>query len=511
MKTIMVVALTLVGVLSGSPCNDAADAATANTGLVGVFIPECDSDGAYLPRQCHASTGYCWCVDTEGQEILGTSQRTWETTTVIDCSAVPACLLSAHTIRLTGEAGSYVPQCHSDGSYSSEQCNTDECWCVVSDGTEITGTRVSATSQTKFDCDSVPYCLLGRLDATRSGTVGSFLVQCNADGSFASRQFRASSGQSWCVDSTGIEVEGTRESITDTSSFDCDNLPPCFTEAHVANTAGLTGLFKPACLANGAYAPRQCHASTGYCFCSDSQGLEVLGSRRSAGDELVDCENLPECFSAAHVARNRNLIGNFIPSCNEDGTFSREQCHRSTGYCWCSNQSGDEISGTRRGPGQTHLDCSNLPQCLRTLAATGGKRKFGAYLPQCDDSGYFSPRQCHGSTGYCWCVDPESGRELSGTRRSPGGGQFLDCAAELENQEDSDSDSESDEKGHYGKHLPIALVSGALALGTVVAVVVAFRSRRRIVAGGTVVVHEMARGDTTVCEDRDSVPFVTKP
>lgn len=38
---------------------------------VGQYIPECDQSGAYEPMQCHGSTGYCWCVDRNGQEISG--------------------------------------------------------------------------------------------------------------------------------------------------------------------------------------------------------------------------------------------------------------------------------------------------------------------------------------------------------------------------------------------------------------------------------------------------------
>ena len=34
----------------------------------------------------------------------------------------------------------------------------------------------------------------------------------------------------------------------------------------------------------------------------------------------------------------------------------------------------------------------------------------GRYSPTCDDGGGYSPYQCHGSTGYCWCVDAENNR-----------------------------------------------------------------------------------------------------
>ena len=42
----------------------------------GLFIPECDRSGKYLPVQCYKSEGYCWCVDPDsGRPIPGTSTR----------------------------------------------------------------------------------------------------------------------------------------------------------------------------------------------------------------------------------------------------------------------------------------------------------------------------------------------------------------------------------------------------------------------------------------------------
>ena len=37
-----------------------------------VFMPECRPDGSYAPEQCDKSTGQCWCVDKNGNELVGT-------------------------------------------------------------------------------------------------------------------------------------------------------------------------------------------------------------------------------------------------------------------------------------------------------------------------------------------------------------------------------------------------------------------------------------------------------
>ena len=38
----------------------------------------------------------------------------------------------------------------------------------------------------------------------------------------------------------------------------------------------------------------------------------------------------------------------------------------------------------------------------------------GTFVPKCKDNGDFEETQCHGSTGYCWCVDND-GKKLPGT------------------------------------------------------------------------------------------------
>lgn len=47
--------------------------AIARKPTVGIFIPECRLDGSYSETQCHAATGYCWCVTNDGKPIAGTS------------------------------------------------------------------------------------------------------------------------------------------------------------------------------------------------------------------------------------------------------------------------------------------------------------------------------------------------------------------------------------------------------------------------------------------------------
>ncbi|KAL5463602.1 hypothetical protein EMCRGX_G032515 [Ephydatia muelleri] len=49
------------------------------------------------------------------------------------------------------------------------------------------------------------------------------------------------------------------------------------------------------------------------------------------------------------------------------------------------------------------------PLCPVVRDQVSNATLIGAYLPSCEADGSFTPVQCHGSTGYCWCVDPVSG------------------------------------------------------------------------------------------------------
>ncbi|XP_038840780.1 saxiphilin-like [Salvelinus namaycush] len=44
---------------------------------------------------------------------------------------------------------------------------------------------------------------------------------------------------------------------------------------------------------------------------------------------------------------------------------------------------------------------------------------IGAFIPTCDAAGQYTPEQCSGSTGYCWCVT-RTGQKIPGTETPPG-------------------------------------------------------------------------------------------
>ncbi|XP_070544583.1 testican-1-like [Ptychodera flava] len=60
--------------------------------------------------------------------------------------------------------------------------------------------------------------------------------------------------------------------------------------------------------------------------------------------------------------------------------------------------------------------CYSALADVPTIVVRGEVRPLaGAYVPSCDETGYYAKTQCHSSTGYCWCVD-KYGTEYGNTR-----------------------------------------------------------------------------------------------
>ena len=102
-----------------------------------------------------------------------------------------------------------------------------------------------------------------------------------------------------------------------------------------------------------------------------------------AQDPLTSCEQAQINASG--------LIGEFIPQCEEDGSYASTQCWGSTGECWCVDEYGIEIPGTRSSPGQGMPDCaSTIDAC--TLSPDPGvcfaaiqMYYFNQETQQCED------------------------------------------------------------------------------------------------------------------------------
>ncbi|NXI36813.1 THYG protein, partial [Galbula dea] len=96
--------------------------------------------------------------------------------------------------------------------------------------------------------------------------------------------------------------------------------------------------------------------------------------------------------------------------------FRTVQCSRNGLSCWCVDENGFEVPGSK----QNGYPVSCLSFCQlqkqRILVSRYINSSSISYIPQCLDSGAFDVVQCDTKLGQCWCVDPE-GMEIYGTRQ----------------------------------------------------------------------------------------------
>uniref|UniRef100_A0A8U7NHQ6 Nidogen 2 n=1 Tax=Corvus moneduloides TaxID=1196302 RepID=A0A8U7NHQ6_CORMO len=171
-----------------------------------------------------------------------------------------------------------------------------------------------------------------------------------------------------------------------------------------------------------------CYNTPGSFSCRCQPGYVGDGFQCTYG-ELTPCEHAR--MYPREVPPGPSPVGDgHVPQCDEQGRYRPLQCHGSSGHCWCVDAAGQEIAGTRTAPGTTPPRCGSPEPTERPpsmcerwrqslLEHYGGSPRGDQYVPQCDASGDFTPLQCHGDSGYCWCVE-QSGREIPGTRSEPG-------------------------------------------------------------------------------------------
>ncbi|XP_077585985.1 testican-2 isoform X1 [Stigmatopora nigra] len=154
--------------------------------------------------------------------------------------------------------------------------------------------------------------------------------------------------------------------------------------------------------------------------CKDSVGW-MFSKLDTSGDLFLD----PKELAAVNLDKYEICIRPFFNSCDsfKDGKVSAAE--------WC-------LCFWREKP-----PC--LAELERIQVLDGGQRKFGRFIPNCDQDGFYGKLQC--DRGECWCVD-QYGGEVAGSRM----GGKPDCDDESTYSGDLGSgvgweDEDEDEKG----------------------------------------------------------------
>ncbi|KAM4771433.1 nidogen-1 [Rhinophrynus dorsalis] len=109
------------------------------------------------------------------------------------------------------------------------------------------------------------------------------------------------------------------------------------------------------------HADAVCYNTPGSFTCLCKPGYSGNGFQCLPGEpQKTACQLHRESVLGSFSPRGPRPSGQYVPQCDEYGNYTPQQCHASSGYCWCVDKNGNELNGTRTGPGVR-------PPCLDTV------------------------------------------------------------------------------------------------------------------------------------------------
>ncbi|KAG8516603.1 Nidogen-1, partial [Galemys pyrenaicus] len=180
----------------------------------------------------------------------------------------------------------------------------------------------------------------------------------------------------------------------------------------------------------------RCECMEGYRFSEEGTCVAVVDQRpiNYCTTGLHDCDipQRAQCVYTGGSSYTCSCLPGFSGdgrACHDVDECQSSRCHPDA-YCYntpgsfsCQCKPGYQGDGFHCVPGEVEKTRCQLQRehILGAAGAAGPQRPLppGLFVPQCDEHGHYMPTQCHGSTGYCWCVDRD-GREVEGTRTRPG-------------------------------------------------------------------------------------------
>ncbi|NXJ16229.1 THYG protein, partial [Odontophorus gujanensis] len=317
--------------------------------------------------QCSRNGLSCWCVDENGIEVPGSKQNGYPLSCLSFCQLQKQRVLVSRYIN--SSSISYIPQCLDSGAFDVVQCDMElgECWCVDQEGMEIYGTRQRGKpTQCPGTCEIRDRRILhgvGEKSPPQCSEDGEFLpVQCKfvnttdmmvfdlihnynrlpeAFQTFSSfrETFPEVSGYCYCVDSLGRELADTGLELLLDEVYDTvfSVLEParrfsetsmyrilqrrflgvqlatsghfrCPSKCEVERYSALRyqHAYIPSCDTDGGYTAVQCQQG-GQCWCVDTKGQEVQGTKRRGQPPACDEEQM--CISERQRALSRIFYG----------------------------------------------------------------------------------------------------------------------------------------------------------------------------------------------------------
>nr|XP_054102612.1 thyroglobulin isoform X1 [Callithrix jacchus] len=307
-----------------------------------LFVPSCMAEGSYEAVQCFA--GECWCVDSWGKELPGSRVRGGQPRCPTDCEKQRARMQSLMGSQPAGSSV-FVPACTSEGHFLSVQCFKAECYCVDAEGQAIPGTQsvMGKPKKCPTPCQlQAEQAFLWTVQALLSNSSmlptlpDTYIPQCRADGRW--RQVQCDGPpeqvfqwyQQWEAQNKGqeltpaellVKIVSYREAASGNFSLFIQSL----------YEAGEQGVFP---------------------VLSQYPSLQDVPLAALEGNRLQSRENVllePYLFWQILNGQLSRYPGPY-------SDFSTPLAHFDLRNCWCVDEAGQELEGTRTEP-------SKLPTC----------------------------------------------------------------------------------------------------------------------------------------------------
>ncbi|CAH7110010.1 Tg [Phodopus roborovskii] len=311
-----------------------------------LFVPSCTAGGSYEDIQCYA--GECWCVDSRGKELDGSRVSGARPRCPTKCEKQRAQMQSLAGSQPAGSS-LFVPSCTSEGYFLPVQCFNSECYCVDAEGQAIPGTQ-STIGEPK-QCPSV--CQLQAEQAflkaaqvllsdfsTLPSPSSVYIPQCSASG-----QWRR------------VQCDGPPEQVFEwyerwnTQSSDGQVLTPAGLLTKIMGyreaAHGNFSLFLQSLYEAGQQSIFPVLAQ--YPSFQDVPQAVLEGALTQPGENiLLD----PYIFWQILSGQLSHYPGSYRD-------FSMPLAHFDLRSCWCVDETGQEVDGTRNKPGKMPT-CSGL-------------------------------------------------------------------------------------------------------------------------------------------------------
>ncbi|CAH2045911.1 unnamed protein product, partial [Iphiclides podalirius] len=283
------------------------------------------SDGACEGDQICCSTATCGPVCVDSAKLRLQADRFDDTPTMCE-------YLRDFDEKMEGTVDGMrlalpPPSCEADGAFRAQQCAGGRCWCVDQFGTEIPDTRTGNASS--VDCQKVR-SELSCLELTcRMG--------CDYGFELGAGRCPTCRCRDPCADVTC--PAGRACALVDVAcdADYCPHVPACLPRktGQCPYLVPATGSCEWACRSDAECGPQQRCCATGCgTACADALHHTACQQRRALALHTAAESGSPPSWT-------------WIPECKEDGTYERIQCRGSEKICWCVDDVGNEIAGTR--------------------------------------------------------------------------------------------------------------------------------------------------------------------